>query len=137
MPDRSPLISEQKTGTPADEKLSASTCSVTVLPVPVAPVISPWRYAEFQLQKFGLLERVIRIALPSRSTAFQAHSCNRPSLSRYHACACIGRASARGNALALNNADGDGTHSQAETAPHQEIRHGRHAEAPHDIPVPG
>ena len=27
--------------------------------------------------------------------------------------------------------------SQAETAPHQEIRHGRHAEAPHDIPVPG
>ncbi|MDO1581420.1 YihY/virulence factor BrkB family protein [Rhizobium oryzicola] len=27
--------------------------------------------------------------------------------------------------------------SQVETAPHQDISHGRHAEAPHDIPMPG
>ena len=40
-PDRSPLTSARNTGTPSREKLSASTCSVTVLPVPVAPVIKP------------------------------------------------------------------------------------------------
>ena len=45
MPDRSPLTSARNTGTPMREKCSASTCSVTVLPVPVAPVISPWRLA--------------------------------------------------------------------------------------------
>jgi hypothetical protein len=32
-------------GTPLREKLSASTCMVTVLPVPVAPVMRPWRLA--------------------------------------------------------------------------------------------
>jgi L-alanine-DL-glutamate epimerase-like enolase superfamily enzyme len=40
-PVRSPLTSAMNTGTPAREKRSAITCSVTVLPVPVAPVISP------------------------------------------------------------------------------------------------
>ncbi len=40
-PDRSPLTSAMKTGTPIREKCSASTCSVTVLPVPVAPVMRP------------------------------------------------------------------------------------------------
>jgi hypothetical protein len=45
MPLRSPLTSAMKTGTPICEKLSASFCSVTVLPVPVAPVIRPWRLA--------------------------------------------------------------------------------------------
>ena len=45
MPVRSPLMSAKNTGTPANEKLSAIFCSVTVLPVPVAPVISPWRLA--------------------------------------------------------------------------------------------
>ena len=43
MPDRSPLMSAANTGTPAREKPSASTCSVTVLPVPVAPVTRPCR----------------------------------------------------------------------------------------------
>src|SRR5256885_13746727 len=33
------------TGTPIDEKRCASVCSVTLLPVPVAPVIRPWRLA--------------------------------------------------------------------------------------------
>jgi hypothetical protein len=34
-----------KTGTPMREKPSAKVCSVTVLPVPVAPVMRPWRFA--------------------------------------------------------------------------------------------
>ncbi|CUI79151.1 Uncharacterised protein [Achromobacter xylosoxidans] len=45
MPVRSPLTSAMKTGVPMREKDSASTCRVTVLPVPVAPVIQPWRLA--------------------------------------------------------------------------------------------
>jgi hypothetical protein len=45
MPVRSPLTSAMNTGTPMREKLSARVCSVTVLPVPVAPVIRPWRLA--------------------------------------------------------------------------------------------
>ncbi len=45
MPERSPLMSAANTGTPAAEKPSANTCSVTVLPVPVAPVTRPWRLA--------------------------------------------------------------------------------------------
>ena len=40
-PDRSPFTSAMNTGTPMREKCSASICSVTVLPVPVAPVIEP------------------------------------------------------------------------------------------------
>jgi hypothetical protein len=45
MPVRSPLTSAMNTGTPILLKFSASVCSVTVLPVPVAPVIRPWRLA--------------------------------------------------------------------------------------------
>ncbi len=45
MPVRSPLTSAMNTGTPIREKCSASTCSVIVLPVPVAPVMQPWRLA--------------------------------------------------------------------------------------------
>ena len=45
MPVRSPLMSAMNTGTPMREKFSASVCRVTVLPVPVAPVIRPWRLA--------------------------------------------------------------------------------------------
>ena len=45
MPERSPFTSAMKTGTPMAEKPSASTCRVTVLPVPVAPAIMPWRLA--------------------------------------------------------------------------------------------
>ena len=46
MPVRSPFTSLMNTGTPMALKDSASFCSVTVLPVPVAPVISPWRLAK-------------------------------------------------------------------------------------------
>src|SRR5690242_10116478 len=42
-PERSPLTSAAKTGTPAREKPSAITCKVTVFPVPVAPATRPWR----------------------------------------------------------------------------------------------
>ncbi len=45
IPERSPLMSAAKTGTPARAKPSAITCSVTVLPVPVAPVTRPCRLA--------------------------------------------------------------------------------------------
>ena len=45
MPERSPLMSDMNTGTPMRLNDSASDCSVTVLPVPVAPVIRPWRLA--------------------------------------------------------------------------------------------
>ena len=45
MPARSPLTSAMNTGTPIALRRSANTCSVTVLPVPVAPVIRPWRLA--------------------------------------------------------------------------------------------
>ena len=43
MPDRSPLMSAANTGTPWADTCSASTCSVFVLPVPVAPATSPCR----------------------------------------------------------------------------------------------
>jgi hypothetical protein len=43
-PERSPLTSAANTGTPAADSASASSCSVRVLPVPVAPAISPWRF---------------------------------------------------------------------------------------------
>ena len=46
MPARSPLTSAMNTGTPMPESRSAITCSVTVLPVPVAPVIRPCRLAK-------------------------------------------------------------------------------------------
>ena len=46
MPVRSPLTSAINTGTPMRDRFSASVCSVTVLPVPVAPVIKPWRFAK-------------------------------------------------------------------------------------------
>ena len=54
MPDRSPLMSAANTGTPAAEKPSASTCSDTVLPVPVAPVIEAVAVGELELQVLRL-----------------------------------------------------------------------------------
>ena len=50
MPERSPLISAAKTGTPARANPSAITCSETVFPVPVAPVTRPWRLASAERQ---------------------------------------------------------------------------------------
>jgi hypothetical protein len=41
MPAISPLTSARKLGTPMRENCSAITCSVTVLPVPVAPAMRP------------------------------------------------------------------------------------------------
>jgi hypothetical protein len=43
-PDGSPFTSATKTGTPASESWPAITRSVLVLPVPVAPATSPWRF---------------------------------------------------------------------------------------------
>jgi len=45
MPVRSPFTSAMNTGTPILLKFSARVCSVMVLPVPVAPVMRPWRLA--------------------------------------------------------------------------------------------
>ena len=42
-PVRSPLTSAMKHGTPAFDSCPAISCSVLVLPVPVAPAIRPWR----------------------------------------------------------------------------------------------
>src|SRR3954453_3214230 len=61
MPDRSPLMSAQKTGTPAREKPSAMVCRVTVLPVPVAPATSPCRLARESSNSQGLSPRPIRM----------------------------------------------------------------------------
>ena len=44
-PVRSPLMSATKTGTPACDSWPARSWSVLVLPVPVAPAISPWRFS--------------------------------------------------------------------------------------------
>ena len=43
MPDKSPFTSARNTGTPAALNISAMRRRVTVLPVPVAPAIRPWR----------------------------------------------------------------------------------------------
>lgn len=45
MPARSPLTSAMNTGTPIRDNRSAITWRETVLPVPVAPVMIPWRLA--------------------------------------------------------------------------------------------
>ena len=47
-------MSAANTGTPAREKPSASTCKVTVLPVPVAPVTRPCRLASRKVRHSGL-----------------------------------------------------------------------------------
>ena len=60
MPVRSPLTSAMKTGTPWRLKFSASVCSVTVLPVPVAPVTRPCRFAIAGRRKHSVLPRRAR-----------------------------------------------------------------------------
>ena len=47
IPDTSPFISARNTGTPISLNDSAITFKVTVLPVPVAPAMRPWRFAIF------------------------------------------------------------------------------------------
>ena len=44
MPARSPFMSAANTGLPAADTCSAMSCRVLVLPVPVAPAMSPWRF---------------------------------------------------------------------------------------------
>ncbi len=70
MPDRSPLMSAANTGTPAAEKPSAITCSDTVLPVPVAPVTSPWRLASLSSSASGPALLLPRKILPSCSSVW-------------------------------------------------------------------
>ena len=53
-PERSPFTSATKVGTPAADRPSTMPCRVTVLPVPVAPAISPWRLARFSSSCCGL-----------------------------------------------------------------------------------
>ena len=43
-PETSPFTSAANTATPAADSCSAIVCSVTVLPVPVAPATRPWRF---------------------------------------------------------------------------------------------
>ena len=57
MPVRSPLTSAMNTGTPMRENASAMVCRVMVLPVPVAPVISPWRFARSGRRQHWMLSR--------------------------------------------------------------------------------
>ena len=68
MPVMSPLTSAMKTGTPALEKPSAMTLSVTVLPVPDASAMRPWRLAWSSSRLTGLLvgsaPTPIQMALP-------------------------------------------------------------------------
>ena len=58
MPVRSPLTSAMKTGTPRRLKVSASVCRVTVLPVPVAPVTRPCRFAIAGSRKHSMSSRL-------------------------------------------------------------------------------
>ena len=61
MPDRSPLMSARKTGTPAADSCSAISCRVLVLPVPVAPATRPCRLSMASGMRTWTSER-----LPSR-----------------------------------------------------------------------
>jgi hypothetical protein len=60
MPVRSPLTSAMNTGTPWRLKFSASVCSVTVLPVPVAPLTRPCRFAIAGRRKHSVPSRRAR-----------------------------------------------------------------------------
>jgi hypothetical protein len=45
MPETSPFMSATKQGTPASDSRPARPWTVLVLPVPVAPATSPWRFS--------------------------------------------------------------------------------------------
>src|SRR5215468_9856104 len=49
------------TGTPRALKFSASVCSVTVFPVPVAPAIKPWRFAILGSKKICSFDSATRM----------------------------------------------------------------------------
>ena len=71
MPERSPLMSAAKTGTPARLNASASTCRVTVLPVPVAPATRPCRLAmlgsRYRSAAFLAISRPSAVSVTARS----------------------------------------------------------------------
>ena len=71
MPDRSPLTSAMNTGTPIRENRSAITCSVTVLPVPVAPVMRPCRLASAGSRQISV-SRVLAMGNGSGMAALRA-----------------------------------------------------------------
>ena len=71
MPERSPLMSAANTGTPAREKPSASTCRVTVLPVPVAPVTRPCRLPKASVRYSA--SRPCRRRMSCRHPPWQPH----------------------------------------------------------------
>src|SRR5574339_791324 len=78
-------MSAANTGTPAREKPSASTCNVTVLPVPVAPVTSPWRLANLSVRYSGFLLLPTKILSSLNTSAITspvdcADSSNHPHL---------------------------------------------------------
>ena len=54
VPVRSPFTSAMNTGTPMSESFWAMVCRVTVLPVPVAPVINPWRLASAGIREHSV-----------------------------------------------------------------------------------
>ena len=62
MPDRSPLMSARKTGTPWADSCSAISCRVLVLPVPVAPATRPCRFST----RSGMRTGASGWAVPSR-----------------------------------------------------------------------
>ena len=62
MPDKSPLMSISKLGTPSRLSCSAMICSVFVLPVPVAPAIRPWR---FRVPRGMRTRASVRVSSPS------------------------------------------------------------------------
>src|SRR6266481_5998404 len=72
-PARSPLTSALNTATPRALKFSASVCRVTVLPVPVAPAIKPWRFAIFGSKKIGSVDCATRMG----SVMTQNYDCQR------------------------------------------------------------
>ncbi len=57
------------------EKPSARICSVTVLPVPVAPVTRPWRLPNFRSRYSGLLMRVVRLAARADVESCRPQAC--------------------------------------------------------------
>ena len=71
-PERSPLMSAKKTGTPIELKFSARTRNVVVFPVPVAPAIRPWRLAI--PGSVGRSVTLLQQAQVQQSPAYESHA---------------------------------------------------------------
>ncbi|MNU73311.1 hypothetical protein D3C71_627900 [compost metagenome] len=82
MPVRSPLTSAMNTGTPMFDSCSAMVWSETVLPVPVAPVIRPWRLARPGRRVHSMVSwRAIRRgSAMGRSGSYRSAQSNQPPL---------------------------------------------------------